>query len=71
MREFCENHGILKIKSGNMVNVKLFKPVNKQKEFSGILENYSENEIILKIENEIIKLDKVNVAMVKTVAEEF
>ena len=56
---------------GNMIFVKLFQTIEKKKEFQGILENYSENEICLKVDDKIINLDRTNIAMAKTVVEEF
>lgn len=51
---------------GNEISVKLFKPINKQKEIIGILQEYSNNKIILNCNNELIKLDLKEVALVKT-----
>ena len=49
----------LKDNIGNEVEVKLFKQINKQKEFIGILEDFTENEITLKLENdESINIDR-------------
>lgn len=51
----------------NEVEVKLFKPINKQKEFIGILEDFSENEITLKLENdENINIDRKDISLIKT-----
>lgn len=57
----------LKDNIGNDVEVKLFKPINKQKEFIGILEDFSENEITLKLENdENINIDRKDISLIKT-----
>lgn len=57
----------LKDNIGNEVEVKLFKPINKQKEFVGILEGFSENEITLKLENdENINIDRKDISLIKT-----
>ena len=57
----------LKDNIGNEVEVKLFKPINKQKEFIGILEDFSENEITLKLENdENINIDRKDISLIKT-----
>ena len=53
-----------------MINIKLFKPIEKQKEFYGILEKYSENELELRIDDKLLKFDMSNIATAKTVAEE-
>lgn len=52
---------------GAEVEVKLFKPMNKQKEFIGILEGYNENEITLKLENEEIIIARKDISVIKTV----
>ena len=57
----------LKDNIGNEVEIKLFKPINKQKEFIGILENFSEDEITLKLENdENINIDRKDISLIKT-----
>ncbi len=56
----------LKDNIGNEVEVKLFKPINKQKEFIGILEDFTENEITLKLENdESINIDRKDISLIK------
>lgn len=59
-----EKHFLSQI--GNEISVKLFKPINKQKELIGILEEYNESEIVLKQDNEFIKIDLKDIALVKT-----
>ena len=57
----------LKDNIGNEVEIKLFKPINKQKEFIGILEDFSEGEITLKLENdENINIDRKDISLIKT-----
>ena len=57
----------LKDNIGNEVEVKFFKPINKQKEFIGILEDFTENEITLKLENnESINIDRKDISLIKT-----
>ena len=52
---------------GNEISVKLYKAINKQKEIIGILEEYNENEITIKVNNETIKIDLKNIAIAKTI----
>ena len=55
----------LKDNIGNEVEIKLFKPINKQKEFIGILEDFSEDEITLKLENdENINIDRKEISLI-------
>lgn len=52
---------------GNKISIKLFKPINKQKEIIGVLLEYNNNEIIIKLENENLKIDLKDIALAKTV----
>ena len=47
------------------IEIKLFRPIKKQKEFIGILEDYDENYIYIKIENEQVKLERKNISQMK------
>lgn len=62
-----EKHFLSQI--GNEVSVKLFKPINKQKELVGILQEYNNDEIVLKQENELIKISLKDIALIKTTFE--
>ena len=48
-----------------MVSVNLFKPVNGSKEFIGILKSFDNNTINIQVDEEIIELDRKNIALVK------
>lgn len=52
---------------GKEIQVKLFKPFNENKEWSGILEKFDNQKITIKnIENdELIELDRKNVSLIK------
>ncbi|MBR3697690.1 MAG: ribosome maturation factor RimP [Clostridia bacterium] len=52
---------------GNKISVKLFKAINKQKEIIGILESYSNGELVVQQENKKIKIETKNIALAKTV----
>lgn len=52
---------------GNEILVKLFKPLEKQKEFTGILKSYSEEELILTQDDKEIKIEVKNIALARTV----
>jgi len=56
---------------GNKINLKLFKAIDKQKEIEGILKQYSEDELQLLVDEEIINIDIKNIAIAKTVADIF
>ena len=49
--------------------LKLFKPINKEKELKGILKEYNDSEIILIQENEEVRIDIKNIALAKTIYE--
>jgi ribosome maturation factor RimP len=52
---------------GNKILVKLFKPIDKKKEFEGILKSYSEDELVLEQEENEIKIEVKNIALARTV----
>ncbi len=47
--------------------IKLFKPLEKQKEIRGILKSYSEDEMILVQDEKEIKIEVKNIALARTV----
>ena len=48
-----------------MVSVNLFKPVNGSKEFVGVLKEFNNATIHLQVDEEIIELDRKNIALIK------
>ena len=53
---------------GKEISVKLFKPIEKKKEFIGILENFNETDgITLKVDNTTIKIDIKDIGVAKTI----
>ena len=58
----------LKANIGNQIEVKLFKPQDKQKQFIGELIGFDEDSLVIKTENEIA-IDRKNIAQIKTVYE--
>ncbi len=56
---------------GNQIQVKLFQAIEKQKELQGILIESNENELKMQINEKLIKIEKKNIAVAKTVADIF
>ena len=55
---------------GEVVELKLFKPIEKQKEFVGILKEFNEEEIVLEIDDgtqKIININRKDISVIKTV----
>lgn len=52
---------------GNEILIKLFKPLNNQKEIIGILEEYNKNEITIKTYESTIKINIKDIAIAKTI----
>ena len=55
---------------GAEIEVKLFKPIEKQKEFIGILKEFNENAIVLQIDDgkqKIININRKDISNIKTV----
>jgi ribosome maturation factor RimP len=51
---------------GQEVDVKLFKPIDKQKEFNGILESFNEEEITVKLdEDTVMTFKRKEIALVR------
>lgn len=60
-----EKHFIKQIE--NKINIKLFKPINNQKELIGVLKEYNNSEIVIQIDENNIKIDLKDIAVAKTV----
>lgn len=58
----------LKENIGVEVEVKLFKPINKKKVVSGILENFNESEITIKTNENVIEvIQRKDISLIKTI----
>lgn len=51
---------------GEAIEVKLFKPINKEKDLEGILTGYDEETITMTYENDEIAIQRSNIAQIKT-----
>ena len=51
---------------GNDVEIKLFKPIEKQKIIIGRLKNFNEEIITIEQEEKIIEIERKNIAIIKT-----
>lgn len=59
----------LKDNIGKMVEVKLFKPINKQKTIEGILNNFDNDFILLKTNDDEIQISRKDISVIKTIYE--
>lgn len=59
----------LKQNIGEKVEIKLFKPINKQKNIIGILKDYNAEQIEIEISEEVCKINRKNISVIKTVYE--
>lgn len=50
---------------GKEVEVNLFKPIEKQKEYVGILEKWDENVIYLQVEENEVQIERKNISLMK------
>lgn len=50
---------------GQIISVKLFKPVNNSKDYTGILKKFDEETIYLEVENNIIELERKNISLMR------
>ena len=58
----------LKSNIGKQIEVKLFKPMDKQKSLIGTLKNFNQEMLIIELEDEI-QIERKNIAQIKTVYE--
>ena len=56
----------LKDNINNEIQLKLFKPINGQKQYKGILKDF-DNEFITILGNQEMKIDRKNISQIKTV----
>ena len=47
------------------MDIKLYKPIDKQKDFTGVLKSYNNDEIVLQIDESDVSFDRKNVALVR------
>lgn len=59
----------LKDNIGKLVELRLFKPIDKQKSIEGILENFDNDFIEIKINEDTIKVERKNISVIKTIYE--
>lgn len=59
----------LKQNIGEKIEIKLFKPINKQKNIIGILKDYNAEQIEIETSEEFCKIDRKNISVIKTVYE--
>ena len=59
----------LKDNIGKMIELKLFKPINKQKNIEGTLNNFDKDFILLKADENEIKIDRKDISVIKTIYE--
>ena len=59
----------LKDNIGSMVELKLFKSINKEENLVGYLKSYDENFITIEKDNKEIQVERKNISVIKTVYE--
>ena len=55
----------LKDNIGEEVEVSLFKQINKQKSIVGVLKDFDADTIEIEVENNILKIDRKNISLIK------
>lgn len=53
----------------SLVEVKLFKPIEKQKVLQGLLKEYNKEKIIIEVEEKSIEISRKDISVIKTVYE--
>lgn len=59
----------LKSNLGENVQVKLFKPLNKKKQYDGKLKDFDEKNIVLDVNSQDLSIEKQNISQIKTIFE--
>lgn len=54
---------------GKLVELRTYKPVNKQKEFCGVLHAYDENSVTIEADEELQTFDKKEIALIRLAIE--
>ena len=62
---FCQNYEISEENIGKDINIKLFKPIDKQKELTGTLQNFNKEQITLLIDNQEVTIERNNISSMK------
>ena len=52
---------------GAKVQIKLFKPINGQKQYEGTLKNFDETNIEIETASNILKIERQNIGQIKTI----
>lgn len=52
---------------GVKVQVKLFKPVNKQKKYEGILKCFNQENIVIEVNEQELNIERQNIGQIKTI----
>lgn len=55
----------LKENIGEIITIKLFKPIENNKEYIGILQEFNNESIIIDINGEKMKIDRKNISLIK------
>lgn len=50
---------------GRLIEIHTYKPVDSYKEFTGILDSYDDDKVVLKIDDEIIEIERKNISVIK------
>ncbi len=50
---------------GKLIDIKLYKPVDKQKEFTGVLKSYDDDTVTIEADEKDMIFDRTNLAMIR------
>jgi len=52
---------------GTEIEIKLFKPINKQKQYIGILDSFDSENIKINVNEEILEISRKDISQIKTI----
>ena len=65
-RSIGKYRGVPARKGGKVIDIKLYKPVDKCKEFTGVLDSYDKDTVTIKMDDDTQKtFDRSNLAMIR------
>ena len=50
---------------GNLLDIKLYKAVEGLKEYTGVLKEYDKDNITIEVDDNLIKIERSNLAMIR------
>ena len=50
---------------GRLIDIRLYKPVNGRKEYTGVLKEYNKDTVTIEADEELVSIERNNLAMIR------